>query len=222
MKDLQWFPPIPEPQRTVAAKVMGSMLAAAALGGLLYWRGHQRISILVWATALILALGLTSPSFRTSILRTANWLSAGAGAIATYAVLWPFYVLVFGGIRLALSVARIEPLGLKLDPDQPSYWQPAPPERKRAKFYGKLFTIEYTRRESHLLVQFVAILAFVLILAGSSEMILRSMGFGHPVVYRIDSRIGYYPAPHQDVHRYGGEIHINAFGMRSRDVTAEK
>ena len=48
------------------------------------------------------------------------------------------------------------------------------------------------------------------------------MGFGNPIVYRVDPRVGYYPAPDQDVHRYGGEIHINAFGMRSRDVTAEK
>jgi hypothetical protein len=222
MKDLRWFPPIPAQRSSFAPKVTGSLLASAIFGGLLYWRGHHLMAVLVWATACILALGLNSSSSRTSILRVASWLDAAAGTLATYVVLWPFYVVVFGGTRLALRVAKADPLGLRLDPDHLSYWQPAAPERKRAKYYGRLFTVESSRRESHFLVRFVAILALLLILAVSGELILRSMGFGHPVVYRIDPRIGYYPAPHQDVHRYGGEIHINAFGMRSRDCTVEK
>ena len=222
MKDLQWFPPIPEPHTTLAPKVMGSLIVAASLGGLLFVRGHRLPAIAVWATASLLALSLNFPTLRKHILRTANWLGAAAGSATTLLVLWPFYVLVFGGVRLVLSVTRVDPLGLKLQGDQPSYWQPAVAERKRVKYYERLFTVESTRRESNFLVWLVSILAFVLILAGSSELILRSMGFGHPIVYRVDPRIGYYPAPNQDVHRYGGGIHINAFGMRSRNVVAEK
>ena len=109
-----------------------------------------------------------------------------------------------------------------LHTEWPSYWQPAAPERKRAKYYQRLFTVEPARQESHSLAWTIGILAFVLLLAGSSELILRAMGFGNPIVYRVDPRVGYYPAPNQDVHRYGGRIHINAFGMRSRDVTAAK
>jgi len=155
-------------------------------------------------------------------LRAFDWLGAATGRVTTLAVLWPFYVLVFGGIRLALSAARIDLLGLRLHREQPSYWRPAAPETKRAKYYEQLFTVEPAREQSHLFAWTIGILAFCLLLAGSSELILRSMGFGNPIVYRVDPRIGYYPAPHQDVHRYGGEIHINAFGMRSRDVAAEK
>jgi len=222
MKDLQWFPPIPEPRASVAPTVMGSLLVAAALGGLMFARGHRLTAILVWATAFLLALGLNVPSLRKYILLAARWLSHVAGTVATMVVLWPFYVLVFGGIRLALALAGADPLGLKPQPDQPSYWQPAAPERKRAKYYGRLFTIEAARRESNFFVWTFAILVFVLILAGSGELVLRSMGFGHPILYRLDPRIGYYPAPNQDVHRYGGDIHINALGMRSRDISAEK
>jgi hypothetical protein len=222
MKDLQWFPPIPEPRTTLVPKVMGSLIAAASLGGLLFARGHHLPAIVVWAMALLLALSLNFPTLRKHIMRAANWLSAAAGYVTTFLVLWPFYVVVFGGVRLVLSVTRVDPLSLRLQSDQPSYWQAAVAERKRAKYYERLFTVESTRRESNFLVWLVSILAFVLILAGSSELILRSMGFGHPIVYRVDPRVGYYPAPNQDVHRYGGEIHINAFGMRSRNVVAGK
>jgi len=222
MKDLQWFPPIPEPRKASAPPVTESLIVAAAFGGLLLVRGHRLMAAAVWVVASLLGLGLTFPALRKQILRAAHWFGVGASYITTRAVLWPFYVVVFGTIRLVLIVSRIDLLGLRFQADQPSYWQPAPPERKRAKYYDRFFTVEAARRESHLLAWTIAILAFALILAGSSELVLRSMGFGNPIVYRVDPRIGYYPAPHQDVHRYGGEIHINAFGMRSRDVSAEK
>jgi hypothetical protein len=222
MKDLQWFPPIPEPRLASAPPVIWSVALGAAFGLLLLARGHRILAVVVWAAALLLALGLNSPSWRRPILRAAHWLGAGAGRVATLAVLWPFYVLVFGGIRVALAVARVDLLGLRLHSDWPSYWQPAAPERQRAEYYDRLFTVEPARQESHFIAWAVGILAFVMLLAGSSELILRSMGFGNPVVYRVDPLVGYYPAPNQDVHRYGGNIHINAFGMRSRNIAAEK
>ncbi len=222
MKDLQWFPPIPEARAATTSQVAASLIIAAALGGLLFARGHRFMAMGVWAAALLLAVGLLSPVVRIQIFRAAHWLGAGVGRVATLTLLWPFYVGVLGTIRLALWAGRIDLLGLRLRSEQPSYWQPAAPERQRARYYGRLFTIEPARRESHFLAWAVAILALFLILAGSGELILRSMGFGNPIVYRLDPRIGYYPAPHQDVRRYGGDIHINAFGMRSRNVSAEK
>ena len=75
MKDRQWFPPIPEPCTTLAPTVMGSLIVAASLSGLLFARGHRLSAIVLWLTALLLALGLNSPIRRKLILRTANWLS---------------------------------------------------------------------------------------------------------------------------------------------------
>ncbi len=222
MKDLQWFPPIPEPRAASLQPAIWSVVVGAAFGLILLARGHRILAIVVWASALLLALGLNSPSLRKRILRSAHWLGKVAGRVTTLAVLWPFYVLVFGAVHLVLWVARVDLLGLRLRGEQPSYWQPAAPERKRARYYERLFTVEPDRQESHFFAGIIGILFFVLILAGSSELILRSMGFGNPIVYRVDPQVGYYPAPHQSVHRYGGEIHINAFGMRSRDITADK
>ena len=222
MKDLQWFPPIPEPRAPSAPPVIWSVVVGAACGLVLLARGHRILAIAVWATALLLALGLNSPSLRKPILRAAHGLGIVAGHVTTLALLWPFYVLVFGTIHLVLWGARVDLLGLRLDGEQPSYWRPPAPERKRAAYYERLFTVEPARQESHYFAGIIGFLFFVLILAGSSELILRSMGFGNPIVYRVDPQVGYYPAPNQTVHRYGGEIHINAFGMRSRDVTADK
>jgi membrane protease YdiL (CAAX protease family) len=222
MKDQQWFPPIPEPRAHFAPSVLVSLLLAVAFGWLVLARGHRVLAIAVWTLASALALALVFPPLRRQILRITREIGKGAGNITAWAVLWPFYVVVFGGIRLALSVARVDLLGLRFPGGQPSYWRPAPPEQKRAKYYQRLFTVDAGREESHTFAAVIAIVALVLILAVSGEVVLRLMGFGHPIVYRIDPRIGYYPAPHQDVHRYGGEIHINGFGMRSRDVAAAK
>jgi hypothetical protein len=223
MKDLQWFPPIPEPRAPTSWPVIGPLIVAAALGGLLLERGHRALAISVWSTALLLLLlALISPTLRKQFLRATHWLGVGAGIVAMRAFLWPFYVLVFGAIRLALSVTRVDLLGLRRQSTQASYWQPAVPEPQRAQYYERLFTVESTRPKFDFLAWAIALVAFVTILAGSGELVLRSMGFGNPIVYRLDPRVGYYPAPNQVVHRYGGEIRINAFGMRSQNVTAEK
>ena len=125
MKDLQWFPPIPEPRAASAPPVIGSLIVAVAFGGLLLARGHRLMAIVVWAVALLLALGFASPALRKQIFRAAHWFGTGAGYLMTRAVLWPFYVVVFGSIRLALTLARIDLLGLRIQGEQPSYWQPA-------------------------------------------------------------------------------------------------
>jgi hypothetical protein len=56
MKDLQSFPPIPEPRRTYAPRVIGSLIVAASLGGLLFARGHRLPAIALWLRDSLLAL----------------------------------------------------------------------------------------------------------------------------------------------------------------------
>jgi hypothetical protein len=222
MKDLEWFPPIPEPRRPAVPPIMGSIAVTAGVGWWVYAHGHGAAAFAVWIAAAVLACSLLFPTLRKQVVRAGGWLAQGAGRITAFLLLWPFYVLVFGGVRLALAVARIDLLGLQRRPDWPSYWEPATPEAKRARYYHRLFTVEPRRQESAWLARAMGAVVLVLVLAGGGEAILRTMGFGHPVLYRADPQVGYYPAPHQDVHRYGGEIHINAFGMRSREVAARK
>jgi hypothetical protein len=222
MKDLQWFPPIAPPRAAAAVQVIGPVVVGAAIGGLLLLRGHRLLAIAVWIVALLVALSLRSHLLRRHIVWAAHAVGAVAGRVTTLVVLWPFYVVIFGAIRLTLSIASVDVLDLRLQPGQASYWQPATPEEQRAKYYQRLFTLEPARRGSHFLARSIGTLIFAMALLGSGELILRAMGFGNPIVYRIDPHVGYYPAPNQDVHRYGGKIHINAFGMRSRNVSAQK
>ncbi len=51
MKDLQWFPPIPEPRAAAAPPVIGSLIVAAAFGVGLLAYGHRLTAITVWVVA---------------------------------------------------------------------------------------------------------------------------------------------------------------------------
>ena len=63
-----------------------------------------------------------------------------------------------------------------------------------------------------------AVLALVVLLVGAEITLRCAFGLGRPVLYTADSQFGYLPAPNQDVRRFGANVHINGFGMRSDDV----
>jgi hypothetical protein len=64
-----------------------------------------------------------------------------------------------------------------------------------------------------------AILTGMLGLGAIAEMGLRSIvGLGNPLLYIADPDIGYYLAPHQNVHRWRKRIRINEYSMRSEPL----
>jgi len=222
MKDLEWFPPIPAPPEASSRPPLWPLGLGAACGLLLLLRGHRMLAIAAWAVASTLTLACMLPPLRSGVRWVADWLARCVGHVTAMCLLWPFYVLVLGSIHLLLSLTSTDILRLRWEPDKPSYWLPAAPEPKRARYYHRLFTIEPSRQESLWRAGAIATIVIVFALAVGGELLLRSRGFGSPILYRVDPRVGYYPAPNQEVHRYGGRIHINAFGMRSRDVSAAK
>lgn len=65
----------------------------------------------------------------------------------------------------------------------------------------------------------LAVLAVIVGLFILSELFLRSRyGFGNPLVYIADERIGYLLAPNQQTRRMGNRIEINQYSMRSPEV----
>ncbi|NJR67110.1 MAG: SGNH/GDSL hydrolase family protein [Leptolyngbyaceae cyanobacterium CRU_2_3] len=53
------------------------------------------------------------------------------------------------------------------------------------------------------------------------EGILRSLfGFGNPLTYMADPQIGYLLTPNQNTRRFGNQIVINAYSMRSSEISA--
>ncbi len=68
---------------------------------------------------------------------------------------------------------------------------------------------------------FLIFLTVALGLFAIVEIILRSLfGFGKPLIYIPDEKIGYLPAPNQRLRRFGNRIEINEYSMRSPPVGA--
>lgn len=60
------------------------------------------------------------------------------------------------------------------------------------------------------------------LLACSLEGFLRLLGFGKPLLYIADDRIGYLLAPNQQTHRLGNRISINQYSMRSSEILSNR
>lgn len=66
------------------------------------------------------------------------------------------------------------------------------------------------------------IVALVLVVGGL-EIGLRSLfGFGKPLLYIVDPQIGYLLAPNQQTRRFGNQIWVNQYSMRSTAVTVNR
>ncbi len=65
-------------------------------------------------------------------------------------------------------------------------------------------------------------LAIALLLIVATELGLRLLGLGRPLIYQADDEIGYLLAPNQQTHRLGKRIAINAYSMRSPEIAPER
>jgi hypothetical protein len=61
-------------------------------------------------------------------------------------------------------------------------------------------------------------LAVGVAVVGGAELTARYMGFGEPPLVILDDKIGYYLAPSRSYTRFGHDIRVNRYGMRSDDV----
>jgi hypothetical protein len=63
----------------------------------------------------------------------------------------------------------------------------------------------------------------LLVLIVAAELLLRFMfGFGDPLLYEADAKTGYRLVPNQSVRRFGNRIKINAYSMRSDDISRDR
>jgi hypothetical protein len=53
---------------------------------------------------------------------------------------------------------------------------------------------------------------------GAAELAARYIGFGEPPLVILDDKIEYYLAPNRNYSRFGHDIRVNRYGMRSDDV----
>jgi hypothetical protein len=62
------------------------------------------------------------------------------------------------------------------------------------------------------------LLAVGLVAAGGAELAARAIGFGDPPLVIRDEKIEYYLAPSRSYRRFGHDIRVNRYSMRSDDV----
>src|SRR3990172_8540004 len=184
MKDFPWFPPVD------TAKPTGPQFRPVALTvgltvGVLFWlKHHYNLALLVGAVSLLGSFSYLHPSLDRKLRRALSRLQEMVSRVTTLIVLLPFYWVVFGTARLVLLSKGKDLLGLRWEPDQTTYWEPAPPERKRSKYYGRLFTQDRSALASNQGRWIVPVSALVLLLGVTGEVLLRAMGFGAPILYR--------------------------------------
>ncbi len=57
---------------------------------------------------------------------------------------------------------------------------------------------------------------------GVCELVLRAAGLGNPILIEPDQAAGYILKPEQNLHRFGGVVRTNSYGMRSEEVPASR
>jgi hypothetical protein len=196
-------------------------VAAIVVAGVLLRFGYVVASAVVAAIAVLLGLfSLISRRFREALSAGLAYLGRTAAKIATFVVLAPVYLIGFTAARLWQSLGRADPLQLR-DEGRPSFWVECNQRVDKTRYASRMFLKEPTFRAAR--TRPVAIAACLLLLLGLlGEGLLQFWGFGHPLLYVNDAQIGYYPAPNQEVRRYGGLVRTNQFGMRSPHVEREK
>ncbi|NJR53131.1 MAG: hypothetical protein HC780_29840 [Leptolyngbyaceae cyanobacterium CSU_1_3] len=72
-------------------------------------------------------------------------------------------------------------------------------------------------------MKLVLVALVLLLLIGLLEVLLRLLfGFGSPLIYKADPDIGYLLVPNQKVRRFGNQIEINEYSMRSHSIVTDR
>ncbi|GEM_PF-277079 len=219
LKSVDWFP-----RSTVRAEegVVGALVKLAiglAVGGVFFAFGARKLAIVVWVLAALIGLvSIASKRARTGIVKFFAKAGFFIGRWLTVILLVPVHLIGFTAARLLTRLSGGDPLHLR-DVDRPTYWLSCDSDARKVRHIRAMYTTEAATPAGRRLLPFVAGALGLLL---SAEIVLRLMGFGDPVIYRVDAASGYYPAPNQDVSRSGGRTVINEFGMRSPPVKDPK
>jgi hypothetical protein len=195
------------------------MLVGAAIGGLAFAWGAERLAVLIWIVAgLIGVITFSSQKARTGVGKFFALVGRGLGWLLGIVLLTPVYLIGFTAARIVGRLAGRDPLHLR-DTSSQTFWLPADQDRRKVRHIRSLYATE-TRAPAGgwgviLLISFAGLVV-------AAEIVLRSLGFGNAILYQPDARVGYYPAPNQQEHRYGGMISTNSYGMRAPEFAAEK
>lgn len=219
IKSGRWFRHRPGGEEPTVAGAIAKTLVGVAAGAVAYWFGAEALAILIWVVAgLIGIVTLGSQKARTGVGKFFAALGRGVGWLLGTVLLTPIYLIGFTAAHWIGRLAGRDPLHLR-DKDSQTFWMPSDQDRRKVKYIHALFATE-TAAPSRGWATILLISLAGLVVA--SEVILRTLGFGNAILYQPDAQVGYYVAPNQEEHRYGGHIKTNAYGMRAPDFEQTK
>jgi hypothetical protein len=220
LKRTDWFPGATPPKREGGVtSTLVKLGVGVAFGLILYTAQKPTAAIVVWSIAFaVSAVSLASAKAREAIdgalARFGRWVGRVLGAV----ILALVYVLVLTPRRFLRWALGADDLHLR-DGGRASYWLPCDDDARKVRWAGAMFATEARKESGH---PVRTALIVVVLLFALSEGILRTQGFGTPVLYVADPDIGYYPEPGVHLQRYGGLVATNSFGMRSPEVDRDK
>ncbi len=219
MKHGQWFRHRPEPEKDTALGAAIKVVIGAAIGGIAYALGAEALAIFIWVVAGIIGIvTLGSRHARSQVGRFFAALGRSLGWILGVLLLTPVYLIGFTAARVLSRIAGRDPLHLR-DSENPTFWLPADHDRRKVRYIRSLFATETLMpARGTAIVALTSLAALVL----AAELLLRMFGFGNPILYQPHAQAGFFPAPNQDVQRYGGRVATNSHGMRAPEFNAEK
>jgi hypothetical protein len=217
---MEWFPGATPPKREGGVASTLAKLAVGALFGLLLYAAQKHTAaFVVWGVAgAVSAVSLASAKAREAIDGALAKFGRAVGSVLGAALLGFVYIVVLTPMRFVRRLAGADDLHLR-DRNRSSYWLPCDDDARKVRWAGSMFATEVRPSGGHP-VRTALVVLFLLV--ALSEGILRTQGFGTPVLYVADPDIGYYPQPSVRLVRYGGVVATNAFGMRSPEVDREK
>ncbi len=131
--------PAGDPRRRVLIQVL-----VMALIGLLLdrWLGHRIAAIVVWSLAgLVLVLGFAAPKAFGAVERFMQAFGRIVGAVLTWVLLVPVFVLIFAPAGVILRLRGKDPMHRRMRDASLSYWIPRR-STFEAESYARQFLVE--------------------------------------------------------------------------------
>lgn len=204
-----------KPSRVSALEIAVPLVVIAILAALSYW---VMAGIVLAIAASITFIRVASPTARSAIDKGLGGFAEWAGRV----IAWVLLAIPFFGIMTLVRVMNRltgnDPLALR-GREATTFWLPCDSDRRRRRFSTSMFCSERLTRAR---LAFVPLVLLGLLLAGATELGLRIIGYGTPILYVQDPEIGYYPGPNQKVRYPGRVISINAQSMRAPAISPKK
>ncbi len=195
-------------------------IAVGVIMGFLFWYlGRRALPIVIWSiTGIFGAISLVWEKGRIGLKNCFAVFGQWVGTLVTIVLLSPIHFVLLTIVRVYRRIMHRDPLQLR-DSDKLSFWCVSDTDRRKVRYIGASFAPEVVIRSRR---SWMGIAIIIITMVVASELMLRVFGFGKPILYISHPTIGYYPAPNQDVFRYGGTTATNSFGMRRSEISAVK